>query len=172
MRFLWPLLLLIAGIGGNAVWASDTTVRLAFLLNFSRFAELPERGSIAAGGSMVFCLAPGDREMALEFSSLEKQAVQGRPVKTLQISRIGEVAHCQVLFLPVDFPGTVGSWLQAAEQVGALTVSDRTDFIDEGGMIGLFPAAGRYRFDVNLGAAKRADLRLNPGLLKLARTVK
>lgn len=171
MRSFWLLLLLIAGLGGDAVWASDATVRLAFLLNFSRFAELPERPQ-ATGATMNFCLAPGDREMAQEFASLDRQIVQGRAVKTLQIARLGEVIHCQVLFLPVDFPGAVGPWLQAAEQVGALTVSDRADFIDEGGMIGLFPAAGRYRFDVNLGAAKRAELRLNPSLLKLARTVK
>ena len=171
MRFLRliPLLLALSCAGGAR--ASDATVRLAFLLNFSRFAELPDRAA-SPGSPLTFCLAPGDREMAAEFSSLEKQVVQGRAVKTLLINRMSDVYRCQVLYLPVDFSGAPAPWLQVAEQAGALTVSDRADFIDEGGMIGLVPATGRYRFDINLSAAKRADIRLSANLLKLARTVR
>jgi hypothetical protein len=62
--------------------------------------------------------------------------------------------------------------MEAAQKAKALTVSDRADFIDEGGVIGLTAAGGRYTFDVNLAAARSAELKLSSQLLKLARSVK
>ena len=51
-----------------------------------------------------------------------------------------------------------------------LTVGEGPDFIDAGGIIARVSVGGRYRFDINLGVARQADL--SPQLLKLARTVK
>jgi hypothetical protein len=51
-------------------------------------------------------------------------------------------------------------------------VGDVPDLIDTGGMIGLVPMAGRYRFDINLGQALQVDLHIGSQLLKLARVVK
>ena len=52
-----------------------------------------------------------------------------------------------------------------------LTVGDIADFAQEGGMIGLVEAEQRIRFNINLAAARQANLKLSSQLLKLATIV-
>ena len=169
-RALSLVLLLIAFVCAGGARASDSSSRVNFLVNFSQFTEWPEPA--VSGAPITFCLAPGDPQMAVEFAALERQTVRNRPVRALQVGRPAEVAHCQVLFLPADLPGDPARWLSIAERDNALTISDRPDFINQGGIIGLALVAGRYRFDVNLATAKRVNLYLAANLLKLARLVK
>lgn len=156
---------------GN-VHAQDTfTVRLGFVLNFARYVEWPE-ATLKPGMPMQICLAPGDAGMTSQLGELTKQVVQNRPVRVKQLTRPSEVDDCQILYLPGELPTPTSTWLSAATKVGALTVSDLPDFADMGGMIGLVSINGRYRFDINLGIAHQAGLRISAYLFKLARTVK
>ncbi len=163
---LWLTMLLT-----SAVWASDARIRLGFLLNFARFTEWPVT-ALAVNAPLQICLTPGDAEMAQELSMLANQQVQGRTVLTRLIAAPAEVGNCQLLYLPAELPGPVEPYLRAAERSAMLTVSDHADFVESGGIIGLTPSGGRYRFDINLQAAKRVNLRLDVQLLKLARSVK
>jgi hypothetical protein len=52
-----------------------------------------------------------------------------------------------------------------------LTISGYAGFVADGGMIEIVLQQGGTRFDINLGEAKRAGLRLYPQLLKLARRI-
>lgn len=171
MQRLQPLLLVPALLAASVVWASDATIRLGFLLNFTRFTEWPAT-ALSVGASLQICLAPGDAEMAQELSMLMNQQVQGRTVHTRLIAAPSETEGCHLLYLPADLPGSVDSYLRAVERSAMLTVSDNPDFIEHGGVIGLVPSNGRYRFDINLQSAKRANLHLDVQLLKLAKSVK
>ena len=167
------LLLAIAALLCTAsAWADDpAAVRIGFLLNFARYVEWPEL-TLKPGASLRLCLAPGDAEMAAQFGEIARQVIQGRPTEVKLLPRPAEANGCHLIYLPAEVPGTLSAWRSAAEHAGAVTVSDMPDFIDAGGMIGLVPVAGRYRFDINLAVARQANLRLSSQLLKLARTVK
>ena len=166
--FLATLVLLWTG----GVCAEESAkVRLGFLLNFARYVDWPEL-TFKPGGSLRFCLAPGDADLAAQFGELSKQSILGRPIQVKQLVRLTDVNGCHVLYLSAETPGALPAWLGAAQQTGALTVGDLPDFVEVGGMIGLVQVGGRYRFDVNLGAARQANLRISSQLLKLARTVK
>lgn len=163
-----PLIILFSACGA---WASDASIRIGFLLNFSRFTNWPE-SALPPGAPINFCLAPGDAEMAAEFAMLERQTLRNRPLNSIQVARPADIARCHVLYLAADLPNGPAQWIASAERASTLTVSDRPDFIDEGGMIGLIMVAGRYRFDINLAQTKRKSLGLSADLLKLARSVK
>jgi hypothetical protein len=166
------LLVLLAVLGGSSAWAQDsTTLRLGFLLNFARFVEWPE-ANLKPGAPLRICFAPGDAVMVAQSGELSRQSIQGRAIQVKSVARPADANGCQVLYVPTDLPGALPPWLDSATRAGALTVGDLPDFIDAGGMIGLVPVGGRYRFDVNLGVARQAELRLSSQLLKLARTVK
>lgn len=163
---LWGLLLV------GSAWGQDpAAVRIAFLLNFARFIDWPVT-HLEPGEPLRICQAPGDAGMAIQLRQLAQQDIQGRPIQVKQVARSSDVKGCHVLYLPAEMQGELSIWLSAALQTGALTVGDLPDFIDAGGMIGLVPVGGRYRFDINLGAARKADLRVSSQLLKLAGTVK
>jgi hypothetical protein len=171
MRRLRPLLLVLALLTASGVWASDATIRLGFLLNFARFTEWPA-AVLDASAPMQICLAPGDAEMTQELPMLTNQQVQGRTVLARLVTAPSTTGDCHLLYLPADLPGSVDPYLRAAERSAMLTVSDHPDFIEHGGIIGLALSSGRYRFDINLQSAKRANLRLDVQLLKLAKSVK
>lgn len=173
MLRLQPLLIAVSAFlwAGNALADDSTAVRLGFLLNFARYVEWPA-AALKPGAPLRFCLAPGDADMASQFGELANQSVHGRPIQVRQIARPADAGGCHLLFLPAEMPGTLSAWLGAAQQTGALTVGDLPDLVEAGGIIGLVPVGGRYRFDVNLGVARQADLRFSSQLLKLARTVR
>jgi hypothetical protein len=52
-----------------------------------------------------------------------------------------------------------------------LSIGESEDFLKRGGMIRLFVEDNRIKFDVNVGAASRAKIRLSSKLLALARFV-
>lgn len=168
---LLPVVITLLWSGGG--FAQDSaTVRLGFLLNFARYVEWPE-ATLKPGAPLRICLAPGDSAMASKLDELAKQSVQGRPILVKQVNRPSDVGDCQIVYLPPDLPAAaLANWLDASSTAPILTVSEYPEFIEAGGMIGLIAVGNRYRFDVNLGTARRAELRVSSYLLKLARTVK
>lgn len=85
-----------------------------------------------------------------------------------QGARPEEWRGCHILFIPAEEAERVDGVLRAVALAPVLTVSDSPDFARSGGMIGLKQRGGRIRFDINLGAARRAGLNLSSRLLKLA----
>ncbi len=110
--------------------------------------------------------------MASQLGELAMQSIQNRPIQVRQIARPTDAMGCNLLFLPAETPGSLSVWLGVAQKAGALTVGDGPDMVEAGGIIGLVSEDGRYRFDVNLGVARRAELRFSSQLLKLARTIR
>ncbi len=53
-----------------------------------------------------------------------------------------------------------------------LTVAEFDGFASGGGMIGLYVAESRVRFEVNLAAVRATGLQLGSNLLKLARIIR
>ena len=172
-RRLIPLLVVAALLWSGANHAQDSaTVRLGFLLNFARYVEWPD-SALKPGAPLRICLAPGDVAMAGKLDELTRQVVQGHPVQVKQVLRPTDAGDCQIVYLPSDLPAqTMTNWLESTALSNTLTISEIPEFIEAGGMIGLVSVGGRYRFDVNLGSVRRAELRMSSYLLKLARTVK
>ncbi len=163
---------LVALWGAGDSHAQDTpTVRLGFVLNFARYVEWPD-ATLKPGQPLRICLAPGDAGMVEKLGELAKQTVQNRPVQVKSLTQASDADNCEILYLPAETPTPLSAWLTAASKASALTVSDLPDFADTGGMIGLVSVNGRYRFDINLGNARQAHLRISAYLFKLARTVK
>ena len=52
-----------------------------------------------------------------------------------------------------------------------LTVGESERFVQMGGMIGFFLWDNKVRFDINLNAAERSNLKISASLLTLAKTV-
>lgn len=170
---LAPLFAVIALICSGGACAQDSaTVRVGFLLNFARYVEWPD-SALKPEAPLRFCLAPGDGAMAGKFGELPAQSVQGRAIQIKHAARPADLEDCQVAYLPADLPlATWAGWQETAAKSHTLTVSEAPDFIENGGMIGLVAVGSRYRFDVNLGNVRRAELKISSYLLKLARTVK
>ncbi|CAK0772394.1 conserved hypothetical protein [Gammaproteobacteria bacterium] len=164
-------LMLLALLGMGNLWASDAVVRLGFLVNFARFTEWPE-SVLRNGAPLQVCLAPGDADMASQLVEVTHQPIHGHSVQARLVKQPDEVRDCNLLYLPAELPDALMSWLSVANRVKALSIGDVPDLTSAGGMIELVLSGGRYYFNINLIAARQADLRISTNLLRLARTVK
>lgn len=140
-------------------------VRAAFLYQFARYVQWPDRGG---GGPLRFCVAGGDVfEGALE-ETLAGETIDGRPLEVHII--LGPESGCHVLYIPDRTTWPV--YLRAVTQDPVLTVGEPAGFFDQGGIIRLFLDGRNIRFELNLDAAQRAGVRLSARLVPLARHVR
>lgn len=146
-------------------------VQLGFLFNFVRYVEWPE-SALKPGAPLRVCLAPGNADLSAQFLEVSKQPIAGLAMVGKVLARPPDVADCHAVYIPAEAPGPQSVWIDAASRSSVLTVGDAPDFMDAGGMIGLVPVGGRYRFDIHLGKALMVNLRISSQLLKLAKTVK
>lgn len=141
-------------------------IRVAFTLNFARYASWPDG---TASDAFRLCISAGDSLYAA-FSSAEGTMVRGRPVRLRRVSAGADVTQCELLYLSGRTEGRA-ALLQSVASLPVLTVGDDPLFLKSGGTIHLFAGDQRMQFDVNLAQAERAHLVLSPQLLRLARSV-
>jgi hypothetical protein len=149
---------------------AEEQVKAAFLYNFVKFVEWT--GKDESGSASLLIGVMGDTVTA---RALER-AVQGkllgrRPIVVRAIDDPQELARCNLVFLGSLEAPRVKPALEALRGAPVLTVGQAPGFVQMGGMIGLFQEDNKIRFDVNLGAAERARLKISARLLALARTV-
>jgi YfiR/HmsC-like len=142
----------------------EAQLRAAYLLNFIKFVEWP---SGVSTDFTTICFAGGDgvRE-AISTSTA------GKPtgIRTFAVRAIGpgeSVAGCHLLYVDAAQRGA-SERLAGVNSLPILTVSDARDFIHDGGVVELFTEGNHLRFNIGLGNARRAGLRISSSLLQLA----
>lgn len=156
----------LAGAAGGVAAQSPATeqvVRAAMVFNFLKFAEWP-----TAAASLRLCVASGDRKQVEALEGLTGKQVGGRAVSVVRFAMCE--TDCRVLY--VDARQRWDEVLASRRRPSqALTIGAYPGFALDGGMIEIVRQQGHVRFDVNLGEVRRAGLRLDSQLLRLARQV-
>jgi hypothetical protein len=148
---------------------SADSIKTAFILNFVKFTDWP--ANLGASDRFLIC-SLGAHVLSGNLDALQGRIVKGREIRVRESTRPSELHECQVLFIAADEESRVEWVLQRVAKLPVLTVSDAPNFIQSGGIIGLFIEEDRLRFDINLAAARQNSLALSSNLLRLARTVK
>lgn len=155
---------------GQQTTLSDQQLKAAFVLNFIRYTEWPERAFAAPDSPIAVCVLGGDLA-ATALGGIVGKVVKGHVVQVKAASTVEEARVCQVLYVPdADLRRYVPT-LRALQQQPVLTVSEAEGFVDAGGMIGLVHADTRLQFEVNVGAVQQAQLKASSQLLRLARNI-
>ncbi len=141
----------------------ETQVLAAFTLNFAKFTEWP--ADRLAAGHFTLCQLGGSERLASALQALQERTVQGLRIEFRRIDSGLEASRCMVLFAANLVPPPL------PPGAAVLTIGDEPGFAQHGGMIGFVRDGARLRFEVNLGALKRADLMLSSHVLSLATNV-
>lgn len=147
---------------------SAAEIKAAFVFNFAKFVEWPERAFPDPHSPIQLCVAGDGLDGHL--SRLDGKEAQGRPLRVRALDQYEPTAGCHILVL-ANGPGERAQRLQSLGHSAVLTIADSGDFPREGGMIGLFVIANRVQFSVNLGAAQGAGLKLSSRMLQLAYSI-
>lgn len=158
----------------STAWAQpsgEAMLKAAFLYNFAKFVEWPEKALPNEAETFTICVIGDERMMQAMNLTLHDKQVQGRTVVSRLLRSLDEAGACQILFVEasaVDVAEQAGS---LAKALPILTVGESDRFIQSGGVIKFFVADGKLRFEISPQAAARAQLKISSKLLKLGRIV-
>lgn len=160
---------LVAPAFGQAV--DEYQVKAAFLLNFANFIEWPPGTFTSAQDSFKVCVL-GRNPFGSAFEALaNRKTADGRKFEIRQIGGARQAAGCQIVFvssaerlryraISEDLRGNV------------LLVGETSDFVSQGGTIGLLLNDSRIRMAIDAEGAKARNLRISSHLLSLAQNGK
>jgi YfiR/HmsC-like len=145
---------------------SEAAVKAAFVYNFTKFIEWPT--PIPADAPLTICIAGTRSELAASLTALAGKSAQGRMIEVKNNVQGADIESCDVLFLGQRAHALAN---YTRRQVGLLTVSDVPDFVQSGGIIGLFNEGDRIRFAISPRNAEAARLKISSQLMKLAKVL-
>jgi len=147
-------------------------VKAAFLYNFAKFVEWPEGAFPGTKDPLMLCVV-GDEDFAKSVAETVKgRTVHGRSLLVHYVDDPSVLDGCHLLFVGQVENDDLARILHSIDGSSVLTVSEASGFVDDGGIIRLFVAEGKVRFEINAGAAEQARLKVSSQLLKLARAVR
>jgi hypothetical protein len=159
-----------AATGARADELAEYQVKVAFLYNFAKFVEWPDRVFTGPAAPMSFCVM-GDDPFGDALDSIKGKTVKERKVAVKRISDISDAGSCHVLFISSSEDGRLEEIISTLGQGPVLLVGDMDRFARRGGMIKFRVENNKVAFEINAGTAKGAGLKISSQLLKLARTV-
>jgi hypothetical protein len=153
------------------VQPNEYEVKAAFIFHFAQMVEWPSNALGANAQPLVICTLDDDSYSSALTTVAEGKLIGSHPVQTRLLHTIADVPGCHVLVVGGKDKKRVAAILAGTKDAPLLTVGDSEDFAPAGGIIGLLLQDNKIRFDVNLIAARRANLKISSRLLVLARSV-
>lgn len=160
------LLLLTSAPWSNAAEPSpELSIKAAYLYNFARFAEWPTAAFSAADAPVIIGVLSDDSGTpALIRDALKGKRAGKRPIVVREIkNEPASVTTCHVLYL-VDGKTLAPPALEALRRAPVMVVTDNGDTA----AVHFRSVDDAVRFELDLGAAEQAGIRLSARLASVA----
>jgi hypothetical protein len=151
--------------------ADEYHIKAAFLFHFAQLVDWPPEALGSGNRPLNFCTV-GEQAVpdALESTVMGKQ-IGPHSINVQHLREGDDPRYCHVLYILLRDKKHVAAILAVLQKTAVLTVGESDDFIQEGGMIGFSLQENKIRFDINLRAAQRVNIKISSRLLLLAKTV-
>jgi len=170
-------LTLALGAKAQAVDSSDSSeylIKAGFIYNFAKLVEWPSSAFPQPDSPIVIGILGEDPFGATLDRIVTDKKINGRgiAVKRLKWGRdLKDLRDCNILFISSSEKEHLDSVVDAMKWLPILTIGDAPGFARRGGIINFTLEDNKVRFEVNVEAAKHADLTISSRLLTLARIV-
>jgi hypothetical protein len=154
-----------------ALPAAEYQVKAAFLYNFAKFVEWPSNKFAATDSPVVIGVFGRDPFGADLDKTILDETVGGRQLVIRRFERMPEIQACHILFVNPTEKNRLAQILHEAEKASVLTVSESDKFAESGGIINFTKSGNKIHLEINIDAARRAELKISAKLLSLARIV-
>jgi hypothetical protein len=172
-------LLLAAALVGRAEGldtsdSSEYLIKAGFIYNFAKLVEWPTAAFAQPDTPIVIGILGEDPFGTTLDRIVADKKINGRSfaVKRLKWSKdLKDLKDCNIVFVSSSETEHVDSVLEATKWLPILTIGDTPGFAKRGGIMNFTLEDNKVRFEVNVEAAKHADLTISSRLLSLARIV-
>lgn len=156
--------LTLAAPASAADRVGEYQVKAAFLKNLTRFVERP-----GGGQAWTICVV-GEDPFGAALDAIAGDAGGGISIAVRRV-RGAPPADCAIVFVSGSEADRLPAVLGAVKGAPVLTVGDTDGFAGRGVILNFFLEESRVKFEVNVDAARRAQLKISSRLLGLARVV-
>ncbi len=146
-------------------------VKAAYLYNFTKFVKWPDEAFGSSPDSPLNICILGKDPFGNAIDLLANKTAKGRKVSVTYLDSIETNETCHVMFVSKSMQKDVELVIEKFAEKNVLTVSDIDGFAVKGGCIRLHVIKGKVRFNINVGAANQANLKVSAKLLELAKVV-
>lgn len=165
--------LLLALPAGHAAPAeySEYEVKAAFLYKFMSFVEWPREQVPEKDQPYTIGILGTDPFGEVLDTVVRNKTVRGHQIEIVRSEDIAALADCHVLFVSASESERFEDVVEALEDKSVLIVAEEEDAAERGAVISLIRESDRIRLEVNVGEAKKRNLKMNSQLLDVAEVV-
>jgi hypothetical protein len=154
--------------------SSEYLIKAGFIYNFAQLVQWPAVSFSQPDSPIVIGILGTDPFGPTIDRITENKKLDGRNVvvKRLKWSKdIKELRECNILFVSSSEKEHLADVINTVKWLPILTIGETAGFASRGGIINLTLEGNKVRFEVNVEAAKQANLNISSRLLALARIV-
>lgn len=150
--------------------ADEYQLKAAFLYRFSNFISWPPGAFTTDDQIFKICILGKDPfGVILDVTVENERGAGNRSVNVIRLNKIAETKICHILFTNTLESASLKELFAITKNYPILTVSDREDFITQGGMIEFFTLDNRIRLMVNPDAMELVGLKAAASFLRLSK---
>ncbi|MEO5334212.1 MAG: YfiR family protein [Magnetococcus sp. YQC-5] len=171
--YSYVALLLMMGTGWKACadQPSEYQVKGAYLYHFTKFVTWPPSAFANEQAPFRLCVM-GENPFGAVLDALTKKTTNNRSISLAYPETGQQATTCHLLFIAVSEQEKWSAILSAIQGKPVLTVGDRPDFVQQGGMIHFVPVQDTLRFAINQENARAAGLKISATLLQVGHVIK
>ena len=151
--------------------SSEYLIKAGYIYNFAKLVEWPATAFAQPDSPIVIGIIGNDPFGPIIDKVLEGKKVNGHPFLIKRLKATADVKECHILFIGSSLSSHVADTIRLTRGTHILTISEIPGFADRGGIINLTLEQNKVRFEVNVDAAKEADLNISSRLLVLAKVI-
>jgi len=151
--------------------APEYRVKAVFLFNFTQFIEWSPSSFISAQAPFVIGVLGENPFGSYLEDVVAGEKVNGHPLVVYHYKNTEEIKTCHILFINKAGINNLEDIRASIKGKNILTVSDATGFLKQESMIRFITKDNKIRIQINLEAAKEADLTISSKLLRIAEIV-
>jgi len=145
-------------------------VLAALTLNIAKFTTWPELVFKESNNIFNLCVY-GDNIVQQSFSNINKKLINKKTIHIINISRLRRLNHCHLIYISeLERTKLIALLLELKDQP-ILTIGEKVDFLQAGGIVGFESIDGKIQLNINLAIIKPSQLIISSRLLKLATIV-
>ena len=174
-----PVLLAAMALNAqNTSGSAEYLIKAGFIYNFANLVQWPSSSFAQPDSPIVIVILGEDHFGTTLDRALDGKKVNARSFVIKRAKSISELQRalgtqkdCQILYVSSSEMPHLSDAIQMLKGVPVLTIGETPGFARNGGIINLILEDNKVRFEVNVAAAKAADLNISSRLLALARII-
>ncbi len=146
---------------------TEAKIKTAYLYNFLNFLEWPDDSNY----DKHICVIGHKEDYHDAIFSIREKTLNGRNIvvdEYEQVKDMQDVINCQLVFITEEATHRQKMIVNIIKEKNILTVGESRGFIDHGGIINFITKENNVRFEINLAAAREANIRIPSTILRIA----